>query len=196
MMLNGRVICLGVLCVLFITSTVFAQSQSATDTIIEKIGESERRIRDHVDTKVKEVETKIETLSTKVGILNTDVAVNKTNIGNIKESIRDLKGTVDRIWYGILGVFGTLILYFLKSWWENRGKKDDVDTVDRLAEQITNLTSVQAETSAQITRLISAQAETSATRNVPGHPEVPSEDGLDELTDDIRSPRHDTMGRV
>ena len=63
-MLNGRVICLGVLCVLFIPSTVFAQSQSATDTIIEKIGESERRIRDHVDTKAKEVETKIETLST------------------------------------------------------------------------------------------------------------------------------------
>ncbi len=189
-MLNGRVICLGVLCVLFITSTVFAQSQSATDTIIEKIGESERRIRDHVDTTVKEVETKIETLSTKVGILNTDVAVNKTNIGNIKESIRDLKGTVDRIWYGILGVFGTLILYFLKSWWENRGKKDDVDTVDRLAEQITNLTSVQAEISAQITRLISAQTEVSATRDVSGDPKAPIVEGLDEL-DDIRSPRHD-----
>ena len=47
----------------------------------------------------------------------------------MKESIRDLKGAVDRIWYGILGVFGTLILYFFKSWWENQGKKDDVDTV-------------------------------------------------------------------
>ena len=57
-------------------------------------------------------------------------------------------------------------------------------------------TGVQAETSAQITRLISAQAEIAATRNVPGHPEVPSEDGLDEVKDDIRSPRHDTMGRV
>ena len=66
-MRNGRAICLGVLCVLFITSTVFAQSQSATDTIIEKIVESERRVRDHVDTKVEGVETKIETLSTKVG---------------------------------------------------------------------------------------------------------------------------------
>ena len=67
-MLHRWAICLGILCVLFTTSTVFAQSQSATDTIIEKIGESERRIRDHVDTKVKEVETKIETLSTKVGV--------------------------------------------------------------------------------------------------------------------------------
>ena len=89
-----------------------------------------------------------------------------------------------------------------------------MDVVDRLteqtADQIGNLTEAQteaqAETSAQITRLISAQieilerisaqAEISATRNVPGHPEVPSEDGLDEVADDIRSPRHDTMGRV
>ena len=202
-MLHRWAICLGILCVLFTTSTVFAQSQSATDTIIEKIGESERRIRDHVDTKVKEVETKIETLSTKVGTLSTDVAVNKTDIGNMKEDIRDLKGAVDRIWYGILGVLGTLILsilsivgYFLRSWWQNRGKADNVDAVDRLAEQITNLTSVQAETSAQITRLISAQAEISATRDVSGHPEVPSVEGVDELTDDIRSPRHDTMERV
>ncbi len=199
-MLHRWAICLGILCVLFTISTVFAQSQSATDTIIEKIGESERRIRDHVDTKVKEVETKIETLSTKVGTLSTDVAVNKTDIGNMKEDIRDLKGTVDRIWYGILGILVTLILsiagYFLKSLLQNRGKTDNVDVVDRLNEQIADLTSAQAEISNQITRLISAQADISATRNVPGHPEVPSEDGLDELTDDIRSPRHDTMGSV
>ena len=182
-MRNGRAICLGVLCVLFITSTVFAQSQSATDTIIEKIVESERRVRDHVDTKVEGVETKIETLSTTVGTLSTDVAVNKTNIGNMKESISDLKGTVDRIWYGILGAFGTLILsiggYFLKSWLQNRGKKDDVDAVDRLAEQ----KSAQAKT----LELISAQAETSATRDVAGDPKVPSVEGLDEPTDNIRS---------
>ena len=176
-MRNGRAICLGVLCVLFITSTVFAQSQSATDTIIEKIVESERRVRDHVDTKVEGVETKIETLSTKVGTLSTDVAVNKTNIGNMKESISDLKGTVDRIWYGILGIFGTLILsiggYFLKSWLQNQGKKDNVDAVDRLAEQIA--------------KAISAQAETSATRGVAGDPKAPSVEGLDEPTDNIRS---------
>ena len=194
-MLNGWAICLGILCVFFTTSTVFAQSQSATDTIIEKIGESERRIRDHVDTKVKEVETKIETLSTKVGTLSTDVAVNKTDIGNMKESIRDLKETVDRIWYGILGVFGTLILYFVKSWWDNRGKADNVDVVDRLTQQITNLTSAQAETSAQITRLISAQAKTSETANVPGDPEVPSMEGVDKLTDH-RSPQQRDAGEI
>ena len=212
-MQNGRAICLGVLCVLFISSTVFAQSQSATDTIIEKISESERRVRDHVDAKVEGVETKIsavntkvETLSTQVGTLSTDVAVNKTNIGNMKESIRDLKGTVDRIWYGILGIFGTLILYFLKSWWENRGKADNVDTVDRLAEQITQLISAQAENSAQIVNLtsaqvkilerISAQAENSETKDFQGDPKASSVDGLDELTDDIRAQQHDVTGTV
>ena len=117
-MLHRWAICLGILCVLFTTSTVFAQSQSATDTIIEKIGESERRIRDHVDTKVKEVETKIETLSTKVGTLNTDVAVNKTDIGNMKEDIRDLKGAADRIWYGTLVILISIVGYFLRSWWQ------------------------------------------------------------------------------
>lgn len=202
-MLHRWAICLGILCVLFTTSTVFAQSQSATDTIIEKIGESERRIRDHVDTKVKEVETKIETLSTKVGTLNTDVAVNKTDIGNMKEDIRDLKGAVDRIWYGILGVLGTLILsilsivgYFLRSWWQNRGKADNVDAVDRLAEKIGELTEAQTKILERISAQAETQAETSATRDVSGHPKVPSVEGVDELTDDIRSPRHDTMERI
>ena len=209
-MLHKWAICLGILCVLFTTSTVFAQSQSATDTIIEKIGESERRIRDHVDTKVKEVETKIETLSTKVGNLSTDVAINKTDIGNMKEDIRDLKGAADRIWYGTLVILISIVGYFLRSWWQNRGKADNVDAVDRLAEKIGELTEAQtkilerisaqaetqAETSAQITKLISAQAEISATRDVSGHPEVPSEEGLDEFTRNIRSQQHDTTETV
>ena len=173
-MLNGWAICIGVLCVLFITSTVFAQSQSATDTIIEKIYQSEIRVREHVDAKFKEVETKISAIDTKVGNLSIIVEGNKTNIDNMKDDIGDLKGTVDRIWYGILGISGALILsigsYFLKSWWQNRGK---VDAVDLLTEQIT--------------RLISAQAETSETRNVAGDPQVPSVEGLDEPTDNIRS---------
>ena len=176
-MLNGRAICLGVLCVLFINSTVLAQSQSATETIIEKIYQSEMRVREHVDkkfegveAKISAVDTKVENLSTKIGTLSTDVAVNKTNIKNMQDDIRDLKGAVDRIWYGILGVLGTLILsiagYFVKSWREGRGKVDSVEVVDRLTEQITRLISAQAEAqaeiSAQITRLISAQAEISA----------------------------------
>ena len=175
-MLNGRTICLGVLCVFFIPSMVLAQSQSATETIIEKIYQSEMRVREHVDKKVEGIEakisavdTKVENLSTKVGTLSTDVAVNKTNIKNMQDDIRDLKGAVDRIWYGVLGVLGTLILsiagYFVKSWREGRGKADNVDVVDGLAEQITRLISAQAEaqaeTSAQISRLISVQAEIS-----------------------------------
>ena len=117
-MLNGRAICLGVLCVLFIPSAAFAQ----TDTIIEKIFESETRVREHVNQEVKGIETKISAVETKVETLGIDVAINKTNITTMKEDIRDLKGAVDRIWYGILGILGTLILsiagYFLKSWRE------------------------------------------------------------------------------
>ena len=154
-MLNRRAICLGVLCVFFIASTVLAQSQSA---IVEKIYESEEKVREHVDKKVEGIETKVDNLITTVGTLRTDVAVNKTNIENMKGDIRDLKGTVTWIWRGILGIFGTLILsivgYFFKSWREGQGKADNVEVVDRLAEQITNLTSAQVEISAQITRLI------------------------------------------
>ena len=221
-MLHRRAICLGVLCVFFSGSVVFAQSQSATDTITEKIYQSETRVREHVDkkvegieTKISAVDTKVENLSTTVGTLSTNVAVNKTNIENMQDTIRDLKGDVDRIWYGILGVLGTLILsitgYFFKSWREGRGKADNVDAVDRLTEQITNLTSAQAEQiakltsaqteaqaeiSAQITRLISAQAEISATRGVSGDPKVPGMEGVDELIDDRRSQQHDTGERV
>ena len=202
-MLHGRAICLGVLCVFFITSVVFARSQSATETIIEKIYQSEMRVREHVDKKIEGIETKILTVDTKVdnlsitvGTLSTGVAVNKTNIENIQDDIRDLKGAVDRIWYGILGVLGTLILsiagYFFKSWREGRGKADNVDVVDRLTEQITNLTSAQVEISAQITRLISAQAEISATKGLVEDPKVPDAEVLDELRDDRWSQQHDT----
>ena len=202
-MLNGRAICLGVLCVFFITSTVLAQSQSATETIIDRIYQSEAKVREHVDkkvegieTKISAVDTKVDNLSTTVGTLKTDVAVNKTNIENMQDDIRDLKGAVDRIWYGILGVLGTLILsiagYFVKSWREGQGKSNTVDVVDRLTEQITNLTSAQAETqaenSAQISRLISAQteilerissqAEISAARGVPRDPKAPECGGV------------------
>ena len=210
-MLNGRAICLGVLCVFFIASTVLAQSQSATETIIDRIYQSEGKVREHVDKKVEGIETKISAVDTKVdnlrttvGTLSTDVAVNKTNIENMQDDIRDLKGAVDRIWYGILGVLGTLILsiagYFVKSWREGRGKADNVDVVDRLADQITRLISAQAEAqtenSAQIARLISAQAEISETRGVPRDPKVPRMEGLDEGTDDIGSQQYDVRGTV
>ena len=202
-MLNGRAICLGVLWVLFIASTVLAQSQSATETIIDRIYQSEGKVREHVDkkvegidTKISAVDTKVDNLSTTVGTLSTDVAVNKTNIENMQDDIRDLKGTVTWIWRGTLGILGTLILYLLKSWWEGRGKADPVDVVDRLTEQITNLTLAQAENSAQITRLISAQAENSETRGVSRHPKVPRVDELDGLTDDIRSQQRDKGERV
>ena len=185
-MLNGRVIYLGVLCVFSVISTVFAQSQSATDTIIEKIYQSEIRVREHVDTKVKDVETKISKIDTKVGTLSTDVIENKTNITNMKNDIRDLKGAIDRIWYGILGILGTLIVsiagYFFKSWRQNRENTDNVGAIDRLTDQIT--------------RLITAQTAISETGNVSAHPKVPRLEGLDELRDNIRSTHHDVRERT
>ena len=207
-MLNGWAICLGILCILFIPSAVFAQ----TDTIIEKIYQSEREIQKHVnqevkgiETKISAVETKVDDLNTKVGTLSEDVAVNKTNIENMKEDIRDLKGAVDRIWYVTLGTLISIVGFFLRSWWQNRGKADNVDAVDRLAaqtadqigkltssqteilERISAQTEAQVEISAQITKLISAQAETSATRDVPGHPEVLRMEGLEKVTVNRRS---------
>lgn len=198
-MLNRQAICFGTFCVLFIASAVFAQ----TDTITEKIYQSEEKIREHVDkkvegieTKISAVDTKVDNLNTKVGTLSTDVAVNKTNIVNMKEDIRDLKGTVDRIWYVTLVTLISIVGFFLRSWWQNRGKADNVDAVDRLAKQISDLTTAQAETSAQITNLLSAQAEISTTRNIFGDPKVPSEEELDEFTDNIRTQQHGTTDTV
>ncbi len=212
-MLNGWAICFGVLCVFFIHSTVLAQSQSATETIIDRIYQSEAKVREHVDkkvegieTKISAVETKVDNLSTTVGTLRTDVTENKTNITNIKEDIRDLKGKADRIWYSILVILISIAGYFVKSWLESRGKADSVDVVDHLTEQITNLTSAQVEISDQIVKLtsaqteilerISAQAAISETRDVSGHPKVPIVDELDGLTDDIRSEQRDKGERV
>ena len=217
-MLHGRTICLGVLCVFFIPSVVFAQSQSATETIIEKIYQSEMRVREHVDkkvegieTKISAVDTKVETLSTKFGTLSTDVAVNKTNITNMQNNIDKLEGKADLILSGIVVILISIVGYFVKSWLQNRGKTDNVDVADHLNEQITKLISAQAEQiakltsaqaeaqaeiSAQITRFISAQTEISATKGVPGDPKVPSVERLDEGTDDIRSQQRDTEERV
>ena len=88
---------------------------------------------------------------------------------------------------GILGGPVVTILFYRRSGKDNEG----ANTVDRLTEQITNLTSAQAEISAQITRLISAQAENSARRGVPGDPKVPGMERLDEVTDDLRSQQRD-----
>ena len=126
---------------------MLAQSQSATETIIDRIYQSEGKVREHVDkkvegieTKISAVDTKVDNLSTTVGTLSIDVAVNKTNIENMQDDIRDLKGTVTWVWRGILGIFGTLILYLLKSWWEGRGKADNVGVVDHLHNSNKSLT--------------------------------------------------------
>lgn len=178
-MLNGRgtlCIILGIVFILFLSTTELAQSQSETETIIEKIYQSETRAREHVDKKFEDVDKKFSDIDTKIGTLSTNVAINTTNITNIKE-------TVDWIWKGILGILATLILsiagYFLKSGWQNRGDKDNVNAVEHLADQIA--------------RGILARAEISATSDVPGHPKVPR---VDELIDPIGPKHHDERRRV
>ncbi len=103
-MLNGRAICLGVLCVLFISSAVFAQ----TDTIIEKIFESETRVREHVNQEVKGIETKISAVDTKVDNLSTKV-------GTLSTDVTEIGLTHDALLYHNLLDCGTKTLCFQKN---------------------------------------------------------------------------------
>jgi uncharacterized phage infection (PIP) family protein YhgE len=165
-MLNYRVICLVVLCVLFVAAA-YGQDQSDPNII----------------TVVKKID--VAKLNENVEDLNENVATLTQTISKLGDNVETLNDTVTRLdertkWIGnlqyvilaaVLGgqLLGTILVYrrFSK---DNEGAK----TVDRLADQITNLTSAQAETSAQITKLISAQMEISATRSVSWDPEVPS----------------------
>ena len=188
-MLNGRAILLEIFCVLFVfsvASTALAQSQSATDSLIEKIYQSETRVRDHIDTKIADVNTQITDINTKIGTINTNVAVDTTNIGNMQTDIDDLKGTVTWIWRGIIGIFATLILsvvgYILKSIWQSRTNKDSVETIDpTLQELLKEL----------VTRL-----------DIPRPEEVPSRSPATrflsegELRDNLKSDDYATMEKV
>ena len=134
-MLNGRVMLLGVLCVLFVPSISLSQTELSDAEIIKEINASERRTRDHIDTKTKSTDTKISEINTKIGTINTNVAVNTTNMENMQVDINDLKGTVTWIWRGVvILIIGSVAipigLYFLKQWWENRGNKDSPSKVD------------------------------------------------------------------
>ena len=135
-MLKGRVIIpIGFLCVFLVTAAVFGQEPAATDSTIEKIYQSEMRVRDHIDTKINSANTQISEINTKIGTLNTNVEVNKTNITNIRDDISDLKSTMTWMWRGIVAlIIGSVVvpiaLYFLKQWWENRGNEDRVNKMD------------------------------------------------------------------
>lgn len=141
-MLKGRVIIpIGFLCIFLVTAAVFGQEQAATDSTIEKIYQSEMRVRDHIDTKINSVNTQISEINTKIGTLNTNVEVNKTNITNIKDDISDLKSTMTWMWRGIVVlIIGSVVipiaLYFLKQWWENRGDEESVNKVDPQTAQV------------------------------------------------------------
>ena len=134
-MLKGRLIIpIGFLCIFLFTAAVFGQEQAATDSTIEKIYQSEMRVRDHIDTKINSV-------STQISKITTDVEVNKTNIANIQDDISDIKNTMTWILRGIVAlIIGPVVIpiarYFLKQWWENRGNEDSVNKVDSQTAQV------------------------------------------------------------
>ena len=186
-MLNGRTICLGVLWILFVAAAFGQQlPDSQVITVTEKID--------------------LGKLNTTVGTLDTTVGKLDTTVGELSKTVGELKTTVTRLdertkWIGTLQfvILGAILggpvvtIFFYRRFGKNN---EEANTVDRLTEQITNLTSAQVEISAQITRLISAQAESSAMKDVPGDPKAPSMEGLDGLTDNVRSTPHDARKTV
>lgn len=200
-MLNGRAICLGVLWIFFVAAAFGQQlPDSQVITVTEKID--------------------LGKLNTTVGTLDTTVGKLDTTVGELSKTVGELKTTVTRLdertkWIGTLQfvILGAILggpvvtIFFYRRFGKNN---EEANTVDRLTEQITNLTSaqakVQAENSTQISRLISAQteilerisaqAEISATRDVSVDPKVPGMEGVDELADNVRSKPHDARETV
>ena len=208
-MLNGRAICLGVLWILFVAAA-FGQDQSDPNiiTVTKKIDVAK------LNENVEDLNENVATLSKTIDELSKNVKTLNDTVTRLDERTKWI-GTLQFVILGaILGGPVVTIFFYRRFGKDSEG----TNTVDRLAEQITKLASAQAETqaensaqitrlisaqaeaqaenSAQITRLISAQAETSATRDISGHPKVPSVEGVDELTDDRRSTPHDATGTV
>lgn len=127
-MLYRRVILLGTLCVLFVGPMALGQpAPLAPSTTSDNPTLSEVQV-----TILKGIyDAKIE-LTTDIAGVKTDVAVLKTEQERMKEDIRDLQGTLTWIWRGL--IVGSIVipigLYFLKRWWENRGKGGEVGVTD------------------------------------------------------------------
>ena len=124
-MRNGRAMLLGILYVLFAGSMALGQPAPLAPSATS----SNPTLSEVQVTILKGIyDAKIE-LTTDIAAVKTDVAVLKTEQERMKEDIRDLQGTLTWIWRGLLG--GSIIipigLYFLKRWWENRGKGGEVE---------------------------------------------------------------------
>lgn len=189
-MLNGRATCLGVLWILFVAAAFGQQPpDSQVITVTGKID-------------LGKLNTTVEKLDTTVGKLDTTVGELKATVMRLDERTKWI-GTLQFVILGaILGGPVVTIFFYRRFSKDNEG----TNLVDRLTEQITNLTLAQTKISDQIVKLtsaqtkilerISAQAEISATRDVPGDPKVPRMEGLDKLTDDRSSQQRDVRGTV
>ena len=124
-MLNGRVMLYGILYVLFAGSMALGQpAPQAPSTTSSNPTLSEVQViilKGIYDAKTE--------LTKDIAEIKTDVAVLKTEQDRMKEDIRNLQGTLTWIWRGL--IVGSIIipigLYFLKRWWENRGKGGEID---------------------------------------------------------------------
>ena len=169
-MRNGRVVLFGILCILFVISAAFGQEQSDSHiiTVTKKIDVAK------LNENVEDLNKNVKTLTDTLGKLNKNVETLTTTVTKLEERT----GIILNLQYIILaGILGGPLVTFLV--YKKRFGKDNegANTVDRLTEQIAKLTS--------------AQAEISETRDVSRDPKVPNVEGLDELTDNRRSQRHD-----
>ena len=161
-MRNGRAICLGVLCILFVISAAFGQEQSDSHiiTVTKKIDVAK------LNENVEDLNKNVKTLTDTLGKLNKNVETLTTTVTKLEERTGFILNLQYIILAGILGGPLATILVYRRFGKDNEG----ANTVDRSTEQIAKLTPAQ---------------------DVSRDPKVPRMEGLDEFTDDIRSQQHD-----
>ena len=152
-MLNGRSILLILLCALFIPSTGLSQMEPSQSEILnavnkvdkdvavlsQKMEGVESRLDQKIDLSIKAVE---DTLGERLNGIDDEIK-------RINGDIKDLKGTLSRIWIGILLlIIGSVVIpigrYFVKQWWENRDNKGNVNRETSIQAQATGMSEDEA----------------------------------------------------
>ena len=127
-MLNGRVILLGGLCVLFIVAATFGQEPSDPNIIpvtqkidVAKLNENVENLTKSVDALTKTVEK----LGTTVETLNTTVGELKITVARIDERTQGIAKTQNWILVSIIVPLVVAILYYIFTQKMNRESKSD-----------------------------------------------------------------------
>ena len=136
-MLNGRVILLGVLCVLFVAAVAFGQEPSDPNiiTVTEKIDVA--KLNENMENLTKSVEalTKtVEKLGTTVETLNTTVGELKITVARIDERTQGIAKTQNWILGSIIAPLVVAILYYIFTRKMNRESKSDTASTQTVQE--------------------------------------------------------------